>query len=95
MNLGASEILLILLIVLLFFGGKRLPELARSIGKGLSDFQKATQDVTHDLSAPEEPVRMSDSAQSNLRYSGSNTTAIHTPHASQSRTSEKPSGTDS
>jgi sec-independent protein translocase protein TatA len=52
MNLGAPEILLILIVVLLLFGGKRLPELARSIGKGLAEFRRAAQSVQHDLNSP-------------------------------------------
>jgi sec-independent protein translocase protein TatA len=52
MNLGASEILLLLIVVLLLFGGKRLPELARSIGKGLAEFRRATQEVQRELNAP-------------------------------------------
>lgn len=51
MNLGASEILLILLVVLIVFGGKRLPELARNIGRGLSEFRRATQDVQRELNS--------------------------------------------
>ena len=52
MNLGASEMLLILIVVLLLFGGKRLPELARSIGKGLAEFRRAAQSVQQDLNSP-------------------------------------------
>jgi sec-independent protein translocase protein TatA len=52
MNLGGSEILLILLVVLLLFGGKRLPELARSIGKGLAEFRRATQEIQREIQTP-------------------------------------------
>ena len=48
-NLGAMEIFLILLIVLLLFGAKRLPELSRSMGKSLREFKKATSDVEEDF----------------------------------------------
>lgn len=41
--LGTSELLLILGIGLLFFGGKKLPELAKNLGKGAREFQKACQ----------------------------------------------------
>ena len=44
-SLGGSEIILILFIVLLLFGPKKLPELARSIGQAKKEFQRATQDV--------------------------------------------------
>jgi sec-independent protein translocase protein TatA len=46
MNLGLPEILVILFLVLLLFGGKRLPELARGIGKALSEFRKGVKDAT-------------------------------------------------
>ena len=40
-GLGGQELLLILVIVLLLFGAKKLPELARGMGKGIKDFKKA------------------------------------------------------
>lgn len=45
MNLGWQEILLILLIVLLLFGARKIPELARSLGKGVREFKKGLQDI--------------------------------------------------
>ncbi len=48
-NLGAMEIFLILLIVLLLFGAKRLPELSRSMGRSLREFKKATSEVEDDF----------------------------------------------
>jgi len=41
--IGTGELLLILCVTLLLFGGKRLPEIARSLGKGISEFKKACQ----------------------------------------------------
>jgi sec-independent protein translocase protein TatA len=40
-NLGISELLIILLFVLVFFGAKRIPGLAQAIGKGIKEFRKA------------------------------------------------------
>ena len=56
-QLGYKEILLILLVVLLLFGGRKLPELARGIGKGLREFRRGISgiqdDLTKDLDAGE------------------------------------------
>jgi sec-independent protein translocase protein TatA len=41
-NLGGGEIILILSFVLIFFGAKKLPELARGLGQGIKEFKKAT-----------------------------------------------------
>ncbi|MEC7840213.1 MAG: twin-arginine translocase TatA/TatE family subunit [Chlamydiota bacterium] len=51
--LGTAEILVILCIVLLLFGGKKLPELARSLGKGIREFKHACQGVSDEPEPPE------------------------------------------
>ena len=48
-NLGAGEIILIVLVVLLLFGAKKIPELARGIGKGMSEFKKGLKDVESEI----------------------------------------------
>lgn len=45
MHLGYTEIILIILVVLLLFGAKRIPELARALGKAKKEFQKAKDEV--------------------------------------------------
>lgn len=45
-NLGGGEIILILAIVILLFGAKKLPELARGMGQGIKEFKKASKEVT-------------------------------------------------
>ncbi len=47
-GLGAGEILLILLFALIFIGPKKLPELAKGLGKGIREFQKAKDDLFDD-----------------------------------------------
>jgi len=52
-NLGFSEILLILVVVLLLFGAKRLPEIGASFGKGIREFKRSISDTANAVS--EEP----------------------------------------
>ena len=47
--LGGWEIVLILAVVLILFGAKKLPELAKGLGKGINEFKKATREVTDEL----------------------------------------------
>ena len=54
--LGGWEIVLILAVVLILFGAKKLPELAKGLGTGIKEFKKATRDVTDEIhTAMEEP----------------------------------------
>lgn len=48
-NLGGGEIFIILLIVLLLFGSKKIPELARGVGKGIRYFKDATNEVQSEI----------------------------------------------
>ncbi len=48
-GLGAPEIVVILLIVLLLFGAKKLPELARSLGQGIKEFRKSVKEISDDV----------------------------------------------
>jgi len=50
-GVGTQELLVILLVVLLLFGGKRIPEVARSLGAGLRDLRRAMQDVQREVNA--------------------------------------------
>lgn len=57
--LGWPEIVGILLVLLLLFGAKKLPELARGLGKGINEFKRASRDVQDELqrAVEEEPPR--------------------------------------
>lgn len=48
-GLGTSELMVILLIILVLFGAKKLPELARGLGKSVKEFKKATQEAEEDF----------------------------------------------
>ncbi|MBR6388764.1 MAG: twin-arginine translocase TatA/TatE family subunit [Opitutales bacterium] len=45
LNIGNTELIIILVIILLLFGAKKLPELARGLGKSMQEFKKATREV--------------------------------------------------
>ncbi|MFA5801703.1 MAG: twin-arginine translocase TatA/TatE family subunit [Thermoleophilia bacterium] len=53
---GMGEWIIILVILLVIFGPKRLPELGRSLGKGIKEFKKSTNELTEQLTA-EEPKK--------------------------------------
>ena len=48
-QIGMQEILLILFILLLLFGAKRLPELGQSLGKGIREFKRGVSEIKEDL----------------------------------------------
>ncbi|WP_026956738.1 MULTISPECIES: twin-arginine translocase TatA/TatE family subunit [Algoriphagus] len=48
-NMGGGSIVLIVLVILLLFGAKRIPELARGLGRGIREFKDATKDIQNDL----------------------------------------------
>ena len=50
-NLGFPEILIIMVIVLLLFGAKRIPEIAGSMGKGIKEFKKNINEATNEISS--------------------------------------------
>lgn len=57
-NLGFGEVLIILVVVLLLFGAKRIPEIAGSMGKGIREFKKSMTDVERAISEPARDTRL-------------------------------------
>ena len=51
-NLGTGEIILIVAVVLLLFGGKKIPELMRGLGKGVKSFKQGMNEVEEELKKP-------------------------------------------
>ena len=51
-NIGVWEIVLIALVVLLFFGGRKIPELMKGLGKGVKSFKEGMNEVEKELNAP-------------------------------------------
>jgi sec-independent protein translocase protein TatA len=58
---GGWEIVLILAVVLILFGAKKLPELAKGLGQGIKEFKKATNDVTSEIHSAMDDNRYSQS----------------------------------
>lgn len=48
-DMGGSQIILILALILIFFGARRIPELAKGLGQGIREFKKATREVTDEI----------------------------------------------
>ncbi|HED08890.1 MAG TPA: twin-arginine translocase TatA/TatE family subunit [Ignavibacteria bacterium] len=48
-NIGATEIILILSVILVFFGAKKIPEIAKGFGKGIKEFKKEIETINDDI----------------------------------------------
>ena len=59
MSLGPWEIVIIVLVIIIIFGGKRIPELARELGRGLKEFRKTTNEIKDEVNATAENVKNS------------------------------------
>lgn len=53
-GIGMQEVLLVALVVLLFFGGKKIPELMKGIGKGVRSFKDGMNEVKQDIESEQE-----------------------------------------
>lgn len=62
MHFGTPEIVGIVVIVLLLFGAKKLPELGRSLGQGIKEFRKSSKDILEDKDEDKDAESESDSA---------------------------------
>ncbi len=51
-GIGTQEILLIVLVVLLFFGGKKIPELMKGLGKGVRSFKEGVRGIENEIDMP-------------------------------------------
>lgn len=57
-GLGTTELILILLVVLLLFGAKKIPDLARGMGRGIREFKDASREIKREIeSEPSEPSK--------------------------------------
>jgi sec-independent protein translocase protein TatA len=65
-GIGAQEILLILLIILLLFGARKIPEIARGLGRSMSEFKKGLREVDEEIKKEEEPEKREPPEKKNL-----------------------------
>lgn len=81
LNMGTPEIMLIMLAILLLFGGKKLPELARGLGKGIREFKDASDGVKREIH------RNINSIQDDINVDVNSTSATesNTDHQTQSK----------
>ena len=57
LGIGTQEILVIALVILLLFGGKKIPELMKGIGKGVKGFKDGINGIEEDINKPAEPKK--------------------------------------
>ena len=50
---GPTELIIILILILVLFGAKRIPEIAQGLGKGIREFKKSVREVQDEIEAPE------------------------------------------
>lgn len=60
--LGTGEMIMIFIVVLLLFGAKKLPELARGVGKSMGEFKKAREEFEREITRSEDEVRRDERA---------------------------------
>ena len=61
-NFGGPEMIVIFVIILLLFGAKKIPELARGLGKSMGEFKRAREDFEREITRSEEEVRIKEAA---------------------------------
>ena len=65
-NLGTTEIIIIVFVILLLFGGKKIPELMRGLGKGVRSFKEGMEDIKNEIDRPvSDETKKSDSSAAN------------------------------
>jgi sec-independent protein translocase protein TatA len=84
-GLGGWEVILILAVVLILFGAKKLPELAKGLGQGIREFKKASNEITSELQRAGEE----DSSQRQVPYRPAEKTIEASTSAEQGHWTEK------
>lgn len=59
-SVGPTEIIVILILVLLLFGARRIPEIAQSLGKGIREFKRSVREIETEIESPPPPKQIKD-----------------------------------
>lgn len=63
-NIGAGEIIIVALVILLLFGGKKIPELMKGLGKGVRSFKEGINDIEKEINQEPSQVKKNETADS-------------------------------
>lgn len=63
-NIGAGEIIIVALVILLLFGGKKIPELMKGLGKGVRSFKEGINDIEKEINQEPSPAKKNETADS-------------------------------
>ena len=78
-GLGGMEVILILAVVLILFGAKKIPELAKGLGSGIKEFKKATKEVTDEIQNADTTSTATTSTPAQKLPPANTTAQAHTP----------------
>ena len=88
-GLGGWEILLIILVLLLFFGAKKIPDLAKGLGKGLREFKDATNEIRNDIELNDESKKNHKASTSDRSSNDAHTRSTETPMKKEEAVTEQ------
>jgi sec-independent protein translocase protein TatA len=89
LNLGGGEVMLILLVVLLFFGSKSIPDLARGLGKGLREIREASENIRREIEqGAQNPVKEVDAILKDAQNTEDASVAVNKPEEEKSTSPE-------
>ncbi|GAB3877809.1 hypothetical protein GCM10028824_38550 [Hymenobacter segetis] len=93
-DIGGSELMLIMVVILIFFGANKIPELARGLGKGIREFKDASTEIRREFEQAGQPGQPNYNQQPNPNYAPQNQYPAPLPQAPVAPVAEPGSGFD-